>query len=237
MIKFFRKIRQNLLNEGKIGKYFKYAVGEIILVVIGILIALQINNWNDQKKREQNEEEILFLIDRNLQSDSLALSIELQKAQEAITTTDRLLVQVSAENYNDSLSSWLGKIICFERFKSKSSACEVLKAKGIEIISDNNIQQELISYYDESLYNVDQSLTDVESSFNIDWVPVLKSDFKDFQWRLSCKPIDAKDFYTKTSSITLIKLYQDNREGSVRRIQEAMDKIKEIKNYIRNKPI
>ena len=50
MIKFFRKIRQNLLMENKTGKYFKYAIGEIILVVIGILIALQINNWNRNRK-------------------------------------------------------------------------------------------------------------------------------------------------------------------------------------------
>jgi hypothetical protein len=47
MIKFFRKIRQNLLIENKTSKYFKYAIGEIILVVIGILVALQINNWNE----------------------------------------------------------------------------------------------------------------------------------------------------------------------------------------------
>ena len=50
MIKFFRKIRQNLLMENKTGQYFKYAIGEIVLVVIGILIALQINNWNDNRK-------------------------------------------------------------------------------------------------------------------------------------------------------------------------------------------
>ncbi|WP_407556387.1 hypothetical protein [Winogradskyella sp. 4-2091] len=49
MIKFFRKIRQNLLAEDKTGKYFKYAIGEIFLVVIGILIALQINNWNEKR--------------------------------------------------------------------------------------------------------------------------------------------------------------------------------------------
>tara|TARA_R110002051_G_scaffold264789_1_gene324684 strand:- start:4488 stop:5768 length:1281 start_codon:yes stop_codon:yes gene_type:complete len=49
MIKFFRKIRQNLLSEGKTGKYFKYAIGEIVLVVIGILLALQINNWNQER--------------------------------------------------------------------------------------------------------------------------------------------------------------------------------------------
>jgi hypothetical protein len=52
MIKFFRKIRQKLLSENKIGKYLTYAIGEIVLVVIGILIALQINNWNENRKQQ-----------------------------------------------------------------------------------------------------------------------------------------------------------------------------------------
>ena len=55
MIKLFRNIRQNLLTEGKTTKYLKYAIGEIILVVIGILIALQINNWNENRKNESTE--------------------------------------------------------------------------------------------------------------------------------------------------------------------------------------
>ncbi|MDT0559550.1 DUF6090 family protein [Ichthyenterobacterium sp. W332] len=59
MIKFFRKIRQNLLMENKTGKYFKYAFGEIVLVVIGILIALSINNWNENRK-EQNQLQIYY---------------------------------------------------------------------------------------------------------------------------------------------------------------------------------
>lgn len=50
MINFFRKIRQNLLSENKFSKYLIYAIGEIILVVVGILIALSINNWNESKK-------------------------------------------------------------------------------------------------------------------------------------------------------------------------------------------
>ncbi|WP_242157079.1 DUF6090 family protein [Aestuariivivens sediminis] len=53
MIKFFRKIRQKLLTENKFSKYLLYAIGEIMLVVIGILIALQINNWNESNKEEK----------------------------------------------------------------------------------------------------------------------------------------------------------------------------------------
>ena len=49
MIKLFRKIRQGLLTENKFGKYVLYAIGEIVLVVIGILIALQVNNWNENR--------------------------------------------------------------------------------------------------------------------------------------------------------------------------------------------
>jgi len=65
MIKFFRKIRYNLLETGKTGKYLKYAIGEIILVVIGILIALYINNSNESRKLEKVEIDYLnrFLID------------------------------------------------------------------------------------------------------------------------------------------------------------------------------
>ena len=55
MIKFFKKIRQKLLSENQFSKYLIYAVGEIILVVIGILIALQINNWNEEDKTFQRQ--------------------------------------------------------------------------------------------------------------------------------------------------------------------------------------
>ncbi|MEL0644764.1 DUF6090 family protein [Olleya sp. Ti.3.14] len=69
MIKFFRKIRQNLLSEGKLGKYIKYAIGEIILVVIGILIALQINNWNENRKQQSEIIDIYNQIALDLDND------------------------------------------------------------------------------------------------------------------------------------------------------------------------
>ena len=60
MIKFFRKIRQRLLTENKLSKYLLYAIGEIILVVIGILLALQINNWNENNKYRKAETQTLI---------------------------------------------------------------------------------------------------------------------------------------------------------------------------------
>ena len=68
MIKFFRKIRQRLLSENKLSKYLLYAFGEIILVVIGILIALQINNWNEERKNANLEKDYLISISADLEN-------------------------------------------------------------------------------------------------------------------------------------------------------------------------
>lgn len=65
MFKFFRQIRQNLIMQKKTVNYIKYAIGEIVLVVIGILIALQINNWNEIRKTNLEEQRALM----NIQSD------------------------------------------------------------------------------------------------------------------------------------------------------------------------
>ena len=69
MIKFFRKIRYNLMSENKTGKYFKYAIGEIVLVVIGILIALSINNWNENRKQNLKQKALLTKFSQDLLED------------------------------------------------------------------------------------------------------------------------------------------------------------------------
>ncbi|MFC3879569.1 DUF6090 family protein [Algoriphagus namhaensis] len=74
MIKFFRKIRQDLLSTGKTGKYFKYAIGEIVLVVIGILIALQINNWNESNQKSKKQIELLTSLRNEINADIIYMS-------------------------------------------------------------------------------------------------------------------------------------------------------------------
>ena len=69
MLRFFRQIRQRLLTDNKFSKYLLYAVGEILLVMIGILLALQVNNWNEARKSRADEIKILANIKKALQSD------------------------------------------------------------------------------------------------------------------------------------------------------------------------
>ena len=73
MLKFFRKIRQNLIDQGDAKRYLLYAIGEILLVMIGILLALQVNNWNENRKAQIQEMETLRDIKKNLESDIVNL--------------------------------------------------------------------------------------------------------------------------------------------------------------------
>jgi len=95
MINFFRAIRQNLVNEGKASKYLKYAVGEIVLVVIGILIALQINNWNENRKNNKARIYYTQALLADLQKDSLVLSFGNKLIQEHLEIMDNLSLQLS----------------------------------------------------------------------------------------------------------------------------------------------
>ncbi len=76
MIKFFRHIRKKLLSENKFSKYFIYALGEILLVVIGILIALQINNWNQQEQTKEKELKYLSLIKKEMEGNLQSIQLE-----------------------------------------------------------------------------------------------------------------------------------------------------------------
>jgi len=91
MIKFFRIIRQKLVTENKVSKYLIYAIGEIILVVIGILIALQINNANENSKKTEFEITILENIKEDILADKIDCELNLQYLKTTITNEQLLL--------------------------------------------------------------------------------------------------------------------------------------------------
>jgi len=180
--------------EKKFTQHLVYAIGEITLVMIGILLALKVNNWNEDRKDEKFEQEISTLVDQNLVNDSIWLTKEMFKTIDALQLTDRLLEQVDQKKYTDSLNFWMGRIISFERFKSQSRAFEVIKSKGIENKSDKRLQILLIAFYEESLLKFHESMNDILSSFNADWIPVIKQDFSDFKWMEYHQPNDLEAF-------------------------------------------
>ena len=149
MIKFFRKIRQNLLLEGKTGNYLKYAIGEIVLVVVGILIALQINNWNENRITTNEEIHILKALKIGLESDLADLKFNEKSIQSSISSANKVIY--SLENnlpYRDSIPDYIGHMMFPVMFVHSTSAFETLKSKGINLIKNNNLRDEIINVYD-----------------------------------------------------------------------------------------
>ncbi len=151
MIKFFRKIRQNLLVEGNTGKYLKYAIGEIVLVVIGILIALQINNWN-QARIENNEERIAL---QNLKQD-FDFNYETLDGYitqtESIKTSQLIILNHTGnkpkpktdDEFNILLNSSLG---LKEYFPRNGSLDELLSSGKLRIIKNQRLRKLLSSWH------------------------------------------------------------------------------------------
>ena len=81
MIKFFRRIRQQLLSENHFSKYLFYAFGEILLVMVGILLALQVNNWNNQRKDDRLAQQYLMSLKEDAQNNIKALEGYIQRAE------------------------------------------------------------------------------------------------------------------------------------------------------------
>ena len=138
MIKFFRHIRKNLLSEGKTGKYFKYAIGEIVLVVIGILIALQINNWNQNRLKGEKEIQILKSFVTQFQNDVSQLDESLEFYDEASESIDIIIDHLDNKiPYHDSLNQ---HFFISTRFYGDSdldnNVFESLKSLGVDLITN-----------------------------------------------------------------------------------------------------
>lgn len=149
MIKFYRKIRQKLLSEGKTGKYLKYAIGEIFLVVIGILIALGINNWNESRK--ENQEEI-----SNLKTLKSELEVTLEELKSDYNATklfhnSTLNIQSWMRNktiFSDSMSRDFFLSYQIANFYPKTSTYETFKNGNLELIKSDSLKTLITDIYE-----------------------------------------------------------------------------------------
>lgn len=153
MIKFFRKIRKQLLIENKLGKYLIYALGEIILVVIGILIALQINNWNQEQIEIKKETVSLNNLILDLEEQSDLLDEYIQEESEFYQSGIYILEHYAKNKsfiINDSVLSKLN-ILAFRRTFSPINTTfkELVSTGNIGLIRDETLKRNIIQSYSE----------------------------------------------------------------------------------------
>ncbi|MDO1501195.1 DUF6090 family protein [Winogradskyella maritima] len=151
MIKFFRHIRYNLMSENKTGKYFKYAIGEIILVVIGILIALQINNWNEQRKINKEKAQLTKSIKAELEADVDMIKTYLSQTNylDSIFKAERQKLSKMSQN-KDSLVHFVRNemFIYMNEFTGfNNNTYNSAKSTGKLQIIDENLKNELFDLF------------------------------------------------------------------------------------------
>lgn len=151
MLTFLRKIRQSLIESGSAQKYLLYAIGEIILVVIGILIALQINNWNEERKAKVRETNTALELLSELKQNLVVTEAELIYAETRMDYIRRILSwtrpdppKISFEEFNYALSEASGYT---EYLPLISKVEKVLRLDNFEFISSDSLDEELIEYY------------------------------------------------------------------------------------------
>lgn len=153
MIKFFRKIRQRLVEQSKIRSYFVYAIGEIVLVVIGILIALQINNWSEQQKIRAYEITMLKEVSAALDTDLALLDRNIPYLENALNSFCKLaIIKNDITNSKDSLLFHVETIHEYGFLLNlNTSPYEAIKSGGIDKISNLTIRNQLSKLYGDKI--------------------------------------------------------------------------------------
>ena len=100
MIKFFRKIRQQLLSENRLTRYLLYAIGEIFLVVLGILIALQVNNWNEERKMQALKRTYKLALIEDLKKDTTELKQAINSTETELNYLSKISEEISTQPLN-----------------------------------------------------------------------------------------------------------------------------------------
>jgi len=150
MIPFFRKIRKKMTDDDKPLKYFRYAIGEIILVVIGILIALQVNNWNESRIEEKRVKEYAKSLIEDFENDIKMLKVSLSQAKQSYEAIDSLKQYTSVTKVTELSNSdlfILSTDMLYRPFKWNRSTFEELKSSGsLRYIDNDSLSKKLVTY-------------------------------------------------------------------------------------------
>ena len=150
MLKYFRHIRQRMIKENRVSKYVLYAIGEIMLVVIGILIALQLNGWKEERVEASLEIGIVTSLLEDISENEVKLK-DMMEGDSVIYERNKALLQILQDEkseYHDSLKLYFGTINRYNIFFPQRIAYQDLVSKGLHIMKNDSMRNKVIELFD-----------------------------------------------------------------------------------------
>jgi hypothetical protein len=234
MLRFFRKMRSALIPENRFGRYFFYALGEIALVVIGILIALQVNTWNESRKAGIKERMLLYEMMKNLESNVTKLENMLEGfKRDNFSSTVIISALENKIEYNDTLDvhfalalnqSSEGSLLSFVSYES-------LKSSGFDIIRNDQLRNEIISLFELTYGNLQNRNDRVGQTFPL--VSKLKHEHLMRRPGFKFTPYDFKSLAEDKIFLSWLYSIKDNRSWIAQNIEISLQETQRVLQLVK----
>jgi len=241
MIKFFRKIRQKLLSENKFSKYLLYAIGEITLVMVGILLALQVNNWNELRIQRQKEIVNLLELKKGLESDLITEfipGIDYYNRKENAANKIKIIYNYTETIPNDSLLKYFRISFSGEwNFIFNVATFENLKSTGIDIISNDSLRTKISSLfsneYPELIARGDRVMRYYENhvrpvlqdNINLNNSELSKNDLENLKNNIQITNRTKSLYRQRSGLLKIVKGIKPKVESLINDIEEELERI------------
>lgn len=240
MLRFFRKLRLNLLAENRVRRYFLYALGEIALVVIGILIALQINAWSEERKNRKEEKGIVSNLKQEFHTNRLVLNGVLQRLEKTRKANIRLMGlfgRPEGEITRLNTDSLIFESLEYTRFVPSQNALDDLLQSGkLQLITDDRLKN-LLYDWTRVMGRVDEEYSGVKQKTEEDLLSylTLRYPLKDMDkygalnWSESSRlPIERTAVFKDIAYENLIDDFLYRLTRYISNLEEAGDILDEI---------
>lgn len=240
MLKFFKKIRRKLLQEGNLKQYLIYALGEIILVVIGILIAFQINSWNDNRKSLRLEKQHLLNLKNEISQSLSRLETSEEFNNLTLSHIDKILYHIEEDlPYSKSLDTSF-YIYQYNSIPELSyTTYETIKEVGLNSINPDKLRIEISKLYEENFAFLSNTIQNNERYFYQNILTEFHvNNFKEISYQGVCIPnnfeVLKKDLQYSNILFKLkgIRIYSINAVGQVK--EKALKLLESIEVRLHN---
>ncbi len=240
MFRFLSKIRRNLFpiaigTENRVTRYLFYAIGEIVLVVIGILLALQINNWNEEEQMKNTIQAALDEVREDLVMDTLQLQEQIALRNADLASQGRVIqVLTDRELFTDQTYADLGRVMLQRPTTLLTNGYDLIRELGMSNLNNRELRNSLVEYYETRQREIEKELVDDTMEFETAWLPYVRQHFAEWQFGERAIPHDDQQIAEDAYFLMTLKMNYNNLSATLVAHQIALQKARDLIGMIDN---